>query len=53
MLYNLINFNSWAQFFAMWGYFTLMDISLFMMAAAIIINKGAKHGNRSAKKSHG
>lgn len=59
MLYNLINFNSWAQFFALWVYFTLFDITIFMLLANFYINgylefkerRGKRRGNRRTKKS--
>lgn len=59
MLYNLITFNSWAQFFAFWVYFTLFDLSIFMLIANFYINgyleykerRGKRRGNRRTKKS--
>lgn len=59
MLYNLITFNSWAQFFAFWVYFTLFDLSIFMLIANFYINgyleykerRCKRRGNRRTKKS--
>ena len=59
MLHNLITFNSWAQFFAFWIYFTLFDITIFMLIANFYINgylkhrerRCKRHGNRRTKKS--